>query len=276
MVYHRQRNVSPGIPHLWLCPASPVSLSAIESHLGGLRFHRLGVCRDFILYLPQSIRKTPGAPIDVAFDVNTQTILLYLFTWTLVAITPGPAAIYSMSTASRHGFRASLAGVAGIQAGNFVFFAAISCGLAALLAQMAATFAVVRLIGGCYLIYLGVRIILSTIRRKSSAPTAISVNAAPSNLFFQGLAIQLTNPKALLFVSALLPQFIDSSRLLAPQLIALASITVLVDFAVLSTYAFLANHSFRFLRNSSVFAFLEGLLGTVFVLFGMRVIASRK
>ena len=63
------------------------------------------------------------------------TFYLYLITWTLVALSPGPAAMCVMSQAARHGVRASFAGICGIQSGNILFFIGIAMGLASLLAS---------------------------------------------------------------------------------------------------------------------------------------------
>jgi homoserine/homoserine lactone efflux protein len=143
--------------------------------------------------------------------MSSQTFLLYLVTWSLVALAPGPAVMCSMAQSTRYGFRSSLAGVSGIQLGNFLFF--IALGLGTLLATATAAFAFIRVLVAIYMLYLGIRIIVSTFRRSSRSATAPATRAAAHrSLFLQGLLIQLTNPKALLFVSALLPQFIDPHR----------------------------------------------------------------
>jgi len=142
--------------------------------------------------------------------MSIQTFLLYLGTWSLVAMTPGPAVMCSMAQSTRYGFRSSLAGVSGIQVGNFLFFVCVALGLATLLAAATSAFTVLRILGAVYLFYLGARIIVSTFRTSTRAcqPTG----PARRSLFLQGLLVQLTNPKALLFVSALLPQFIEPHR----------------------------------------------------------------
>jgi len=183
----------------------------------------------------------------------------------------------SMAQATRHGFRSSLAGIAGIQLGNFLFFVGIALGLGTLLAAATTVFTLLRFVGAIYLLYLGMRIILSTLRR--SAPgTAQPAASLPAhrNLFLQGLLIQLTNPKALLFVSALLPQFIDPTRPATLQLIILVVTTIAVDTVVLSSYAFLAQRGLQSLRTSPLSAWLERAFGAALVFFGFRLLLSRK
>ena len=209
--------------------------------------------------------------------MSLNLFLLYLATWSLVALTPGPAVMCAMSQATRHGFRASLAGITGTQAGNLVFFLCTALGLATLLNTATMAFTVLRVAGAIYLFYLGVRIIVSTFRRaKEAEPVGPSAPPAQHSLFLQGLAIQITNPKALLFVSALLPQFIEPQRPLALQLVILGAITIVVDLVVLSSYAFLAERGVRSFRSSRFSVWLERVFGAALVLFGFRLLLSRK
>ncbi len=178
--------------------------------------------------------------------MSIQIFLLYLATWSVVALTPGPAVMCSMAQSARYGFRSSLAGISGIQLGNFIFFVCIALGLGALLATATTAFSMLRVVGALYLFYLGVRVIHSTFRRSppEAAQPALPLPAQRS-LFLQGLLIQLTNPKALLFVSALLPQFLDPHRSVPVQLVILVFTTIAVDSVVLSSYAYLAQQGIQ-------------------------------
>lgn len=209
--------------------------------------------------------------------MSYHTFLLYLATWSLVALTPGPAVMCAMTQATRHGFRASLTGVMGIQVGNLLFFACIALGLTTLLAAASNAFTMLRIVGAAYLFYLGVRIIYSTLRRPCS-PELTTTSASPGrqSLFLQGLLIQITNPKALLFVSALLPQFIHPDRPVLWQIIVLVITTIAVDSVVLSSYAYFAERGIRSFRASRVAVWLERTFGTALVLFGIRLLRSEK
>jgi homoserine/homoserine lactone efflux protein len=209
--------------------------------------------------------------------MSIQIFLFYLATWSLVALTPGPAVMCSMAQSTRYGFRSSLAGISGIQLGNFLFFICIALGLGTLLATATTAFSILRVVGAIYLFYLGVRIILSTFRRPlpRTAQPAMPLPAHHS-LFLQGLLIQLTNPKALLFVSALLPQFIDPHRSVPVQLVILVFTTIAVDSVVLSSYAFFAQRGIQSFRTSRWSAWLERVFGAALVFFGVRLLLSRK
>jgi len=202
---------------------------------------------------------------------------LYLATWLVVALTPGPAVMCAMSQAARHGFRHALAGIAGILLGHFVFFGCVGFGLAAMLATATTTFMVLRIAGAVYLIYAGGVILASTFRASTSvAPVEMVSAPARRSLLLQGFAIQVTNPKALLFMSALLPQFIRPEQPLPLQLVTLLTITIVVDASVLGSYAYLAFRGARSLAVAGVTVWLERALGTGLVLFGLRLLADRR
>src|SRR6185369_8505196 len=111
------------------------------------------------------------------------TFLLYLITWSLVALSPGPAAFCSMAQATRHGFRSSLAGIAGIQVGNVLFFTCVALGLGALLEKATVAFNILRVLGALYLFYVGGRMIWKTFRRPERIAMSGPVATQRSNLF---------------------------------------------------------------------------------------------
>jgi threonine/homoserine/homoserine lactone efflux protein len=207
--------------------------------------------------------------------MSAEIFLLYLGTWSLLAVTPGPAVMCAMSHATRFGLRPAFIGILGIQLGHFVFFACVACGLAALLAKATAAFTVLRIAGALYLMYLGVRIIVSTLKQRTMEQSVVSTPAR-TGLLLQGFAIQVTNPKALLFMSALLPQFIQPHEPLASQLVILLATTIAVDIVVLTAYAWFAHRGTRSLRTSGFTKWLERAVGATLVFFGVRLLAARS
>jgi homoserine/homoserine lactone efflux protein len=203
------------------------------------------------------------------------TFLLYLATWTLVAVSPGPAVMFSMSQAARRGMRGAAAGTAGILFGHVLVFGAVAFGLAALLASYSGAVMTIRIVGALYLMYLGAKMLLAKPR---GAETAV---AAPSprmhgGLILQGLIVQLTNPKLLLFVLALLPQFISPDRPLLPQLAIMLAVTVVIDGIALLGYALIAARGARALKGSRAVAWLERAFGGALIFFGVKLLISRR
>ena len=209
--------------------------------------------------------------------MTTATFLLYLGTWTLVVVSPGPAVLYVMSQAARGGVRGSLAGIAGLQLGSLLFFVAVGTGLATLLATMTALFTAIKLLGAVYLGWLGANLILSSFRKKTERQTNIAPDEKRhGHVFWQGLLIQLTNPKALLFASALLPQFLDAGRPMFGQMAFLFAVTFAVDVASMLTYAALAASGARGFCASAVSVWLERIFGAALVGFGVRLALTRN
>jgi len=207
-----------------------------------------------------------GMSLDVFF--------IYLATWSVVALSPGPAVMFAMSQGARHGMRGAVAGTAGILLGHVVCFSAVAFGLAALLASFSGAVYTIRIVGALYLMYLGARLIFS------KAPKVTPVAAAPAppahgGLALQGLAVQLTNPKNLLFVLALLPQFIRPDHPLLLQLAIMLAVTMLIDGVVLLVYAQLAVHGARALKESRALKWLERMFGAALIFFGLKLLTTR-
>jgi homoserine/homoserine lactone efflux protein len=207
--------------------------------------------------------------------MELRTFLLYLATWTMVALTPGPAVMYSMAVATRFGLRGALAGIFGIQAGNFVLFAAVALGLGTLLATATGAFTVLRVAGAAYLFWLGGRVIVRSFQQTQKAESATG-EALDSKSAVQGLLVQITNPKALLFVTALLPQFVDATGPALSQFTILVLTTVVVDAVVLSSYALIALIGAKSFRRSRFKTWCERAYGAALLFFGGKLLASRK
>jgi homoserine/homoserine lactone efflux protein len=207
----------------------------------------------------------------MAFD----TFLLYLATWILVAISPGPAVMFTMSQAARHGMRGAVAGTTGILLGHFIVFGAVAFGLAALLASYSGAVTTIRIVGALYLMYLGARMLFSKQRGDAKVAEA-PAPPAHGGLVLQGFAVQITNPKLLLFVLALLPQFLSPDYPLGLQVAIMLAVTVVIDGVTLLAYAHLAVHGARALKGSRALAWVERAFGGALIFFGLKLLLSRK
>jgi homoserine/homoserine lactone efflux protein len=92
----------------------------------------------------------------------------------------------------------------------------------------------------------------------------------------QGLLVQLTNPKNLMFVLAFLPQFISADRPLLPQLAIMLTVTVVIDGLFLLGYAQIAARGARALKGSRVISWLERAFGAALIFFGLNLLLSRR
>ncbi len=125
----------------------------------------------------------------------------------LIAV-PGPSVVYIVMRGIAQGRRAGLVSMLGIETGALVHVAAAALGLSALLASSATAFTVVKYTGAAYLVYVGVR----KWRERSDEEVPPAGPAPGSRLFFEGVAVNVLNPKTALFFLAFLPQFVDPAR----------------------------------------------------------------
>ena len=126
----------------------------------------------------------------------------------LLFILPGPAVLYIITRSLSQGRTAGLVSVAGVHVGSMVHVVAAAAGLSAIIAASAGGFTAVRWLGAAYLIYLGIRTILS---RDDTFATGTAEPASYRRIFAQGVIVNVLNPKVALFFLAFVPQFIDPS-----------------------------------------------------------------
>jgi threonine/homoserine/homoserine lactone efflux protein len=169
--------------------------------------------------------------------IMTSTFAAFLIAGTILAVTPGPGVIYVVTRTLSRGRQAGLASVAGIALGNLANATAASLGLAALLAASATAFAVMKLAGAAYLVFLGVK----ALRAKGifEVPTATD-RASHVRLCADGFFVALLNPKTALFFAALLPQFINPDAPALAQGLVLAGVFVAIAVCTDTIYVLAA------------------------------------
>ena len=166
----------------------------------------------------------------------------FLAAW-LIALSPGSGAVLSMSHGLQYGVRQTTATIVGLQIGLAFILLVAGAGVGALLLASTTAFMVVKVLGAGYLIWLGVK------QWRAPVDGAASDAAAPSEpaglsvrqRVLRGALTNATNPKGIVFMVAVLPQFIDPNKPLALQLAILLVTTLAVDSVVMHGYAFLAS-----------------------------------
>ena len=159
----------------------------------------------------------------------------FLAIMSVMAVTPGPANIFAIATGMQRGKAQALIGVAGMNAATLVWFGGAALGLGALVSAFPAAFHVLAVAGGVYVAWLGVKSIWSGLRGEGGPATAPDVHRNRS-AFLDGFSVQIANPKALLFFTAVLPPFLDVQRPLVPQLLLFAAATSGFDIVAMSAY----------------------------------------
>lgn len=197
--------------------------------------------------------------------------LAFLAAAIVIAVSPGPGAVLSMSTGLRHGYRGAFVAILGLQAALLVQLCIVALGFGALLATSETAFAVLKLFGAAYLVWLGIQ--------RWRAPTQPLAEVPPArsrSLFMQGLLVNLGNPKAIIFIGALVPQFIVPAAPLLPQYAAIAATLCLTDMLVMSGYALAALRLGGWFRDPATLGLQNRLFGGLFVSAGAALAVSAR
>jgi threonine/homoserine/homoserine lactone efflux protein len=175
------------------------------------------------------------------------TLLLYFVAAVGLSVTPGPNSLLVLTHGALHGHRRTLFTVAGGALGFALLIALSMLGIGALLQASAHALLVLKLVGGAYLVWLGIQLWRAPALQMGEPASG---GSAPWSLFRKGFLTATSNPKALLFYGAFLPQFIDATLDLKTQLVVLAGIFVAVEIAVEYALALLAHRVRPWLQRS--------------------------
>ena len=182
----------------------------------------------------------------------------------LISLTPGAGAINTMTNSIGVGWTRSIWGILGQQLALLVHIAVVAAGVGLLVAESHVLFEVIRYAGAAYLVYLGVRQLLA--RPEAVDAEAPVVRMTAWQMFRQGVLVNLTNPKAVVFFLAFTPQFIRPSRPVLPQYGVLAATVVVVDVLVMwFVFAVAARGLRRMTRTPSGQRRLNRIFGGLFV-----------
>jgi len=191
--------------------------------------------------------------------------LLFLVMETALSLSPGPAVFYTVAQGVRGALRRTLPAAAGILTANGIYFALSATSLGALIAASAQFFTIAKWVGAAYLIYLGIKAL-----RSANSMHGVALGGDPTekerdlrSVYLGAVTLQLANPKALLFFLALLPQFIDPSIPVVPQMLILAATSMLPEFCILTGYGWLAHRAVHATARFGVTGNMNRLLARI-------------
>lgn len=199
--------------------------------------------------------------------MDLHTLVLFALTESAMALSPGPAVLLAMACGSRHGLRGAAVAGAGVEAGNATWFLFSAAGLTTILLASSTAFTVIKWFGAAYLVYLGVKLM------RSRGPVLADAGAPVPHgrLMLQGFLTQLGNPKAVIFYGALLPQFVDPARPFALQFLVLGAMTLVIDYASLILYGWLADRGARLAGGPRLLQWFERVAGGLLLGVGARL-----
>jgi threonine/homoserine/homoserine lactone efflux protein len=202
------------------------------------------------------------------------SFLTFLVAALVLAVTPGPGIAYVIARTAAGSRAEGMASCLGTAVGGMLHVLAAAMGLSLVVAQSAAAFTLVKYVGAAYLVYLGVRLLLQ--KNRNVQPPSVAAQG-PRRALLDGVVVEVLNVKTALFFLAFLPQFVQPSEPVVPQIVLLGTICValntLVDIVAVQASA-------RFLASPGAQATRERLLrrtsGTTMIVLGTFLALSKR
>ena len=199
--------------------------------------------------------------------MDVQTWLAFFSACVLIAVSPGSGAVLSMSHGLAYGVRTTSATIAGLQLGLLLILLVAGGGVGALLVASDAAFTAVKVLGACYLIYLG----WSQWRSAAAGVEVGAQQAVPMpwrQRTLAGFLTNATNPKGIVFMVAVLPQFLSAQRPLWLQLLIMSVTCLAVDTVVMHGYAASASALRRWMRSAEAVRWQNRVFGGLLMVVG--------
>ncbi|ENN9908366.1 homoserine/homoserine lactone efflux protein [Vibrio fluvialis] len=204
--------------------------------------------------------------------MDTHVWLAYVATAIVFSLAPGSGTVNSISNGLSYGTRKSLASIAGLQIGLAIHIMLVGAGIGALVAQSALAFTIIKWVGAVYLVWLGIQ---KWRDRSSLVVDAATQTLSAGTLLRKAVLINLTNPKSIVFLVALFPQFLDPARDQMTQLLVLGITTVTIDSFVMLGYTSLASQMGRFIRSDRIMRKINRVFGSMFMGCGALLAAAK-
>ena len=189
---------------------------------------------------------------------------------TVLLLSPGPSVLLSINNGAKYGLKPAAIGVIGNVVAFQILIMLSATGVSAILITSKLFFMTLKTVGAAYLIYLGVKLWRAPVLKIEGVKTA--KHKTQIGIFKEAFIVTASNPKALIFVSAILPQFINTNESLLPQTIILAITTAVVHFIIYMSYTILSNRVRLFLENPRERMLFNKGSGLIFIGFAIALI----
>jgi threonine/homoserine/homoserine lactone efflux protein len=169
-------------------------------------------------------------PVDLA------RYLAYVGVTTVMVVTPGPAILFAIATGARRGREAVFPAVVGMNLASVIWLSAAGLGLSALALTFPTVFRTLAWLGAAYVAWLGLRAVLSAFSEDDAEAEAVALRGRSA--LRDGFMVQISNPKALLFITVILPPFIDPGRPIIGQILVFAATGIALDVMSMTAYGY--------------------------------------
>jgi threonine/homoserine/homoserine lactone efflux protein len=200
--------------------------------------------------------------------MNFNILLAFLFGMILLAASPGPGVLASVSKAISESFTASLCLIGGLVLGDIIFLLLAIFGLSAAAKLLGGLFLFIRITGGIYLVFLGVRII--SVNAQINFKGKKDKNRLQT--FLGGFIVTMGNPKPILFYASVLPAIINFNEVKPLEVFIMVILIALVSFIVLGTYSYIASLSNKFNISGKRYKRINQTAGVIMIIAGLLII----
>lgn len=202
--------------------------------------------------------------------MSFEQYLIFLSITGLFMASPGPAILLCINNGVQHGVRLSAIGVLGNVLALQILIILSAIGIGSILATSLEIFNLVKILGAIYLCYLGIKIWFSSINTFAQNE-AIQKRRTPAFVFRHAFLVTASNPKALIYVTALLPQFLDINQPLLVQLLSLNAGIAVLQFIIFMTYVILSSRARLWMNNEMSRKLFNRISGVTFIGFGIAL-----
>ena len=195
-----------------------------------------------------------------------EKLIAFVLMTTFMSFLPGPSVLFVTAQGAWRGARAGLMAVAGVQTAVFSYFTLTALGLTSLVTTSVAAFLVLKWLGVAYLVYLGATALIGSFQTHPENLSVLdSPPAAKGRSYRDGAIVGFGNPKAILYFVALLPQFIDTTQPMGPQVLVLGAVAMSIDIVAQSAYALAGSALSRAVSRPSVRKWVDRGVGGAFL-----------
>ena len=207
--------------------------------------------------------------------MNLEFILIYTATVFIASITPGPSMILALNHGIKYGAKRTLATAFGNLTATMIQAFLSIAGLGAILLQSENVFNIIKYIGAIYLIYIGIKTFFAPTDLALKADEDNNVESNFINRYLEAFFVTAGNPKAIIFFTALFPQFIDTQHNTMFQFVIILSIMAVIAFSCMMIYGIFGQSVMRLLNKAKVTKIFNRLVGTTLIGMGIGLATGK-
>lgn len=201
--------------------------------------------------------------------MNVEQYITFTVVVTVLLLSPGPSVLLSINNGLNYGTKLAAIGVLGNVVAFQLLLLLSATSFGALILAFSGLLSIIKITGAAYLCYLGVKVYHSPVSQINTDNSSETIYLKPLTIFKQAFLVTSLNPKALIFISALLPQFIEPTLALVPQVVAFCLISAVIHFTIYFCYAALASKAKYLLNSNKRRRRFNQFSGVVFLAFGI-------